>query len=133
MLYICQNKIRSRDTFCCNTAFYKLNKNKKIMKKLFVVLGAAGLFALSSCTAVQAPAQGLLYTSVSANQAVTSNTLGTKVGKAKASTIICIATGDASVETAAKSAGIKKISHVDYKSENILGLFGSYEVIVYGE
>lgn len=103
------------------------------MKKLFFVSIAAIGLLLSSCAAVQSPATGILYTSVSGNQQVTSNTLGSKVGRAKATAILGVATGDASVETAAKSAGIKKISHVDYKSEMILGLFGSYEVIVYGE
>lgn len=103
------------------------------MKKLVIFsIGAVSLL-LSSCAAVQSPAAGVLYTSVAANQQVTANTLGTKVGKAKATAILGVATGDASVETAAKSAGIKKISHVDYKSEMILGIFGSYEVIVYGE
>ena len=43
------------------------------------------------------------------------------------------ATGDASIKTAAESAGITKIHHVDYRSKRILGIVASYTVIVYGE
>jgi hypothetical protein len=44
-----------------------------------------------------------------------------------------VATGDASIEAAAKSAGITKIHHVDYHSKNILGIIGTFTVMVYGE
>jgi hypothetical protein len=44
-----------------------------------------------------------------------------------------IATGDASIDSAAKSAGIKTIHHVDYQSKSILGLYAEFTVIVYGE
>ncbi len=77
---------------------------------------------------------GGLYTSVKSGAAVTSNTLGKKVGVSSASNILgIIATGDATIQTAAKSAGIKKISHVDQEASSILGLFGTYKTVVYGD
>ncbi|MCS7027201.1 MAG: TRL-like family protein [Bacteroidia bacterium] len=57
-----------------------------------------------------------------------------KVGVAKATSILGIfATGDASIEAAAKNEGITKIHHVDERAVRVLSLFASYEVYVYGE
>ena len=50
-----------------------------------------------------------------------------------ASFLVLIATGDASIRAAAKSAGITKIHHVDHHSTNMLGFVATYTVIVYGE
>jgi hypothetical protein len=44
-----------------------------------------------------------------------------------------VATGDASIQEAAKQAGIKKISHVDSKKTSILGIYSSYQTLVYGD
>lgn len=107
------------------------------MKKLLLSLAVAALVApvFTSCAVMGTPAgSGLLFTSMQSDAHVTSNTLGTKVGRASASNILGLAvTGDASVETAAKSAGIKQVSHVDVRRTNILGLFSTYTVYVYGE
>ena len=106
------------------------------MKKLFSSVLAIGAFTamLSSCGAVQAPVIGMIYTNVQAPTAVTSNSVGTRVGKAQATGILgLVATGDASVNTAARNAGIKKVSHVDYEAFNILGIFTKYTTVVYGE
>ena len=66
--------------------------------------------------------------------AVTSNTLGTKVGQAEALSVLGVAAvGDAGIEKAAKQAGIKKISHVDKKTFSVLGLFTKVTYTVYGE
>lgn len=107
------------------------------MKKKMIKLAMAGMvvFGLSSCASISSPAgMGALYTSVKTDGHVTSNPCGTKVGTATATNILgWVLTGDASVETAAKSAGIKKISHVDRENMSILGIYGTYKVIVYGE
>ena len=101
------------------------------MKKLFVIIGLATM--LSSCV-VSAPVTGAIYTKVKAPLAATSNQAAIKVGTAKASAILgIIATGDASITAAAKSAGITKIHHVDYEALSVLGIFGKYTVYVYGE
>ena len=44
-----------------------------------------------------------------------------------------IAVGDASIRTAANSAGITKIHHVDYHTTNMLGIVARITVTVYGE
>lgn len=103
------------------------------MKKLLVLFAMVVL--LSSCGAfVQAPLVGGLYTDVKAPLAVTSNEGSSKVGSAEATSILgLVATGDASIDAAAKSAGITKIHHVDYYSTNILGIYATFTVLVYGE
>lgn len=104
------------------------------MKKMTLAIAASAALLLSSCGMVRTPMTGFLYTDMTSGQTATSNTLGTKVGRASAKGYLgLIATGDASIETAAKSAGIKKISHVDEHANSILGIITTYEVIVYGE
>ncbi len=96
------------------------------MKKLFLAVAAAGLMFLASC-------------SVTIPVTATSNPIGSKVGVAKATTYLGpIGYGlyfeqDASIQTAAKNGGIKKISTVDMKITNTLGLIYTYETIVTGE
>ncbi len=65
----------------------------------------------------------------------TSNTVGGKVGTAKATGYLGVLffDQDASIRTAAKNGGISKISTVDVKSTSILGLIVTYETIVTGE
>jgi hypothetical protein len=102
------------------------------MKKLFALILIAGF--MSSCAFVSAPLLGGLYTDVKAPLAVTSNAGSTKVGTAKAQSILgIVATGDASIEAASRSAGITKIHHVDYQATSILGIVATYTVYVYGE
>jgi len=88
----------------------------------------------SSCAVVKSPLSGVIYTDVKAPFAVTSNGNSSKVGISEATSILGIfATGDASIETAAKSAGITKVHHVDEQSTSVLGLFATYKIYVYGE
>lgn len=67
--------------------------------------------------------------------AATSNPIGSKVGTAKATGFLGVLffDADASIRTAAKNGGITKVSTVDVKMSNILGLIVSYETIVTGE
>ena len=64
----------------------------------------------------------------------TSNPVGKKVGTSKATFIfgICFG-GDYSVQTAAKNGGITKISTVDVRNYNALGVVVTRKVIVTGE
>ncbi len=105
------------------------------MKKLktFAFIAGAALF-MSSCATVSSPLSGVIFTDVKSPIAATGNANSTKVGKAEATSILGIAaTGDASIEAAAKSAGITKIHHVDAHSTSILGVYATYTVYVYGE
>ena len=65
----------------------------------------------------------------------TSNPIGTKVGTAKATGYFGVVffDADASIQTAAKNGGITKISTVDIKTTNVLGIVWTYETIVTGE
>jgi len=88
----------------------------------------------SSCAIVKTPLSGFIYTDVKAPLTATSNSNSSKVGTAEATSILGLfATGDASIDKAAKSAGITKIHHIDEESTNVLGLFATYKVYVYGE
>ncbi len=78
-------------------------------------------------TSVKSPSVALAYHGPSANTA-------SKVGKVTATNILgIVATGDVSLEAAMRSAGITKVHHVDQEVTNILGLFSTYSIIVYGE
>jgi hypothetical protein len=104
----------------------------KRIKIVAVTLTTAGL--ISSCATVKSPLGGIWYTNVKAPVAVTGNSVSTKVGTSTAISVLgLIARGDASIEAAAKSAGITKIHHVDEQSTKVLGFFARYKVFVYGE
>ncbi len=106
------------------------------MRKLIIV-ALAGVFAatfLVGCQTVKTPAMGVLFTDVSAHEGATSNSGSSRSGSASCVTWFgLVAQGDASIDAAAKSAGISKIHHVDYHSKNVLGIYGKYTVTVYGE
>ena len=65
----------------------------------------------------------------------TSNPVGEKVGTAKATGYLGVLffNADASIKSAAENGGISKISTVDIKRTDILGLIVTYETIVTGE
>ena len=92
------------------------------MKALKVLFAAFVLVALASCSSITP-------------LAATSNPLGTKCGEVSYPVFLsCIAfNGDASIQTAAKKAGITRISHIDVKMTSILGIYGTYTVYVWGE
>lgn len=44
-----------------------------------------------------------------------------------------VATGDSSIEAALRNSGIKTIHYVDWEAFNILGVYGEYKCVVFGE
>jgi hypothetical protein len=95
------------------------------MKKLRnVLIGLAVAFALTfaSCSATHP-------------YWVTTNPIGTKVGKSSGTCYIRILCFDAdySIQTAAKNGGITKIATVDIRTTNVLGIIWTFETIVTGE
>lgn len=92
----------------------------KRVKAVFTLMALA--FIVSSC-AVTLPVNA------------TSNPVGSKVGTAKATGYLSILffNQDASIRTAAKNAGITRISTVDIKQTSVLNLIVTYETIVTGE
>ena len=87
---------------------------------LFIAMIAMGAL-LSSC-AITLPVNA------------TSNPVGSKVGTAKATGYLgyIFFDQDASIQTAAKNGGITKISTVDIRQTNTLGIIVGYETIVTG-
>jgi len=101
---------------------------------LFLTLVLAAGALLPACVATPV-GPGIIYTGVKAPlEATSSNEPFSKAGKAKASQVLGIAAwGDATIQTAATSAGIKTIHHVDYEAFSVLGVYSSFEVTVYGD
>ena len=97
----------------------------KKMRNSLLGLAVAGVMFLSSCSIV-------------VPVAATSNAIGSKIGTAKATSYFGPAPfgialdQDASIQTAAKNGGITKISTVDVKQGNMLGLIYTTETIVTG-
>lgn len=106
----------------------------KHLGTLFII--ALAVFYLTGCVAYStSPVTGILFTDVKAPVTATaSDAAALKSGSASVNSVLgLIATGDASIETAAKSGGITKIHHVDYSSKSWLGIYAVYTVTVYGE
>jgi len=77
---------------------------------------------------------GSLYTDIALPVDVSSAAGGSKQGQASCQTILAaIATGDCSIEAAKQNGGITTVSHMDWKTKNILGIIGNYTLTVYGE
>ena len=90
------------------------------MKKILLSLTLMGF--LASC-------------SITMPVSATSNEVGSKRGTASGVCylgVICLG-ADASIESAARNGGISKISTVDLKTTNVLGLIVTYKTIVTGE
>ena len=108
------------------------------MKKLTKVLVYAIAVAASVLTTVGCATSypfGTLYTKVDLPVAVgTSELQWSKKGTASCHSFLgLIAIGDASINAACKQSGITKVSWVSYKVNNILGTYGVYTTIVYGD
>ncbi len=106
------------------------------MKKVLVCALAVGLAALTGCVAPMGPVggvQGMFYTDVSGPVTATGNSGGTKMGQASSQGFFGVAMGDSSIKTAASNGGITKITHIDYHTTTVLGVYGKTVVTVYGE
>lgn len=90
------------------------------------------VFAIAACAVALV---GLSACSITVPVAATSNPIGSKVGTASGTVFLqVLAFGvDASIRTAAKNGGITKVSTVDLKKSDILGLVQTYECIVTGD
>lgn len=99
-----------------------------------MILAASVVMGLSLVSCASVGVVGAVYTGVTTPHSVTSNKLGSKVGSVKCTSILGIAAyGDASINSAAKMAGITKISHVDVKTFSVLGVYTTQTFFVYGE
>lgn len=107
------------------------------MKKSIVGLSAVALAGLlTGCVGPMGVVGGVgagIYTDVSGPVVATSNAIGSKKGEATAQGFVFFAQGDASISAAAANGGITKISHVDYHTTSILGLYAKTTTTVYGD
>ena len=103
------------------------------MKRFLFVfaLGAVGI--IMGC-ATLIPIGGL-YTATKLPFMATSNSgVSSKTGEAQCISVLnLVAVGDCSIEAAKKNGGITKVNTVDWDAKNILGIYGTYNVIVSGE
>lgn len=103
-----------------------------IVRKLMLPVILA--VVLTGCATASSPVQGFIYTGTKAPVTATGLEGASKTGEGTCTGILgLVAFGDCSIATAAKEAGIKKITSVDHSTTGILGLFGTYTVIVKGE
>ena len=97
----------------------------------------AGIFACAALLSVgcaKSPVVGGIYTDVKDGLAVTGNAGSSKVGTAEVKGYVgLVALGDASIQTAAREAGITRIHHVDYQTKSYVGVYTIYTIIVYGD
>lgn len=104
------------------------------MKAKFI-LTAALCILLAGCSTGRSPVSvGLVFTSVSGSESISGNNLGSHSGTACAMSILgLVAVGDASITTAANNGKLNKVSHVDYETTGILGVYSKSCTIAYGE
>lgn len=102
-----------------------------------ICLSALAMVLCSSCAggiSTSTPVTGIWYTNAMGATTATSNTMGSKVGESCAVSYLgLIGLGDASVSTAAKTAGITKVSAVDSRNTSILGVIAKNCTVVTGE
>lgn len=102
------------------------------MKKILIIL------MLMLFTNLNAQAIGLFYTNatypITATGAKIEDLSKLKKGSASANSILfCVEFGDASIDKAAKNAGITKITHIDVHQKSIFIFWSKTTINVYGE
>ena len=106
------------------------------MRKHASLLALVFLVAVCASGCATAYPIGSFYTELSLPTAVgpAESTSYSKVGEATCNSYLTIvATGDCSIEAAAKNGNIKNIKFVDYQAKNVLGVIGEYTTTVYGD
>ena len=104
------------------------------MRQILVGLSLVALLLCVGCAIAAAPVNGFIFSDVKGPIAATENGGGSKVGEAMAQSILgAVATGDASIDSAAKAGGITKIRSVDHHSWSILGVWAKFTTIVRGD
>lgn len=105
------------------------------MKKLMALSLAVTVSAVSGCAVVGAPvSNGMIVTNLKGPGHATTSVDATKQGTGCATNILGLfASGDASIDTAKKSARITEVSSVDYQSNSLLGIYARFCVIVRGK
>jgi uncharacterized protein YceK len=109
-----------------------------LLRKLSVV--AVLSMGLSGCAGIAfvgtgAPGSTGLYAATTSRSFINEQTkLGSKSAESCITSILgLITTGEAGVNETSKKAGISRVTHIDQKLTNILGVYATYCVMVYGD
>lgn len=103
-----------------------------IMRKKLALITITTLL-LTGCAAGYSPVGNALITHVKGPILATDNVSTTKMGTACAKSIILYAIGDASIDSAKKAGGIRKVASIDYESQGFYPFYGKTCIIVRGE
>lgn len=103
------------------------------MNKLMIA--TVGLVALCGCASAPFMPPVGLVSDVKAPLSTDGNwKVGMKSGSASSQSILGLcAYGDCSITEAAKNGGLKRVDYVDYKYDNVLGIWQQVTVTAYGE
>lgn len=103
------------------------------MKKIKIFTLAVLLAFLTGCASTLPV--GMIMTNIKLPVATTeAGGQPVKVGEASCSSILSmVAKGDCSIETAKKNGGITHVHHIDWHVDNLLGIWATYKVVVYGD
>ena len=102
------------------------------MKKVLSLVLGCGL--LAGCAMAASPVQGGWFTDVRWSMELPNGSAGTKTGDAKATSILgLVATGDCSIQAAARAGQITKVMTVEHHASSILGFFAEFTTTVTGE
>lgn len=111
------------------------NKGEGILRSTNILAGVAALgiaIAMSGCSV--SPVQGAINVAKWDGPISNPTVSAQKNGEACAHSILgLVAFGDASIETAKRNAGIKKVATVDHRTLNVFYFYGGYCTVVYGE
>lgn len=108
------------------------------MKKLLtlVAVGAAPLLLAGCLVAPVMPPTGAVYTDYRAplDWDQEESTVGPRTGVSQSTSILgLIATGDASIQAAARNGNISSAKGADYEYFNVLGVYQRYRTVLHGE
>lgn len=109
------------------------------MKKLMLLAGMAALLMSTGCIGYNAPVVppvGLLFENVSAPLDADMNVTQVHQKKGTAGSISILwlfAFGDCSTNAAARDGNVQTIHYADYSYMNVIGVYQSFKVSVYGE
>lgn len=102
------------------------------MKKL--MLGLSGLAFAGCVSAPFMPPTGLVCKVQAPLSTEGSWEVGLKKGEASSYSVLGLwAAGDCSIWEAAKDGALRKVTHVDYRYRNVLGIWQEVTTIAYGE
>jgi len=104
----------------------------RILSLMFVLILVATMAGCAMSS--RYPVTGWAYNVAKGGEMVTSNSVATKKGKSCATSVLgVVGYGDASIATAANSAGITRISYVDSENLGVVGVYAQNCTVVYGE